>query len=70
MIVEVTMRRDENGQWFAETPFLGLTGALGHQGWHPCLNTPWAALSCMLRAWDHWRPGGVHTQRREREGHR
>lgn len=64
--VEVVMRRDEHGMWFAETPNrFGLTGALGHQGWHPFLNTPWAALSCMLRAWDYWRPGGGHEKRYE-----
>lgn len=65
LTVEVTMRRDEHGMWFAETPFLGLTGALGHQGWNPFLNSPWAALAPMLRGWDYWRPGGGHEQRRE-----
>ena len=63
--VEVVVRRDEHGLWWAETPFLGFTGTLGHQGRNPYINTPWAALSSMLRGWDYWRPGGGHQKRYE-----
>ena len=47
--------RVEDGLWYANIPFLGLEGPLGHDGCHPFLNTPWAALSCALAEWDWWR---------------
>jgi len=50
--VDVTIRREEDGTWCAEIPFMELTGPLGHQSWSPY--TPWVALKFVLRAWAWW----------------